>query len=697
MHSYLVLLFSIIYLSVQAQQGIKAPKATEKPLKFKIHDKEMQDEFSWLRNLKDPAVIEHLNNENAYVDAMMFGTLEMQKTLKEEHIARIEKEKKTPPFIINNYAYYFDRKEGQSYSSLYRQDTAGNGASRIMIDVNQLATQYPYFRLFDFKISPDNNWIAYRADTLGSNEGVLFIRNIRGKDLIKVNARVSHMEWMANSRDIIYSLMNDEWRNDKIIMQNINNLQNSYKILLEEKDALYGFRMTKSRSGKYIFIQSQSFNANENYVLETSQAIPKPYLFRKRTQGSFSYLEHSPLGFLLLHNDDNPDYSLSLHPEKIFQKESLVSLIKPAKERYIYKVEAFQDFIALHIKSNARLSIQLVDYKGLELARLQPDDKEGNVRAGENFMYDTKVYRYKIGSLKRPEEIYDYHIDEKRHLLIDKEKINNYSPEDYEEQLLFVTAADGEQIPLSIYHKKNLNRNGQNPCLLYGYGAYGYGTFAGFNPYLLSLLDRGFIYAIAHVRGGDEKGYTWYEAGKMKQKMNSFKDYIAVAEFLVNQQYTSPSRLIAQGGSAGGLLMGAVVNMRPELFRAVHLKVPFVDVINTMMDETLPLSTAEFLQWGNPKVKEDFDYILQYSPYENVKKQKYPLLLFTSGLHDKQVGCWEPAKMVARIRKLNPDALPVLFKCEMKSGHGGSAALFSKIDEIAFEQAFFLSSVGISK
>lgn len=698
MHKLIILLLSLSALNSQAQIGIVPPKAKEKPKKTKLHDKEMIDEFAWLRDIQNPEVVAHLNAENEHTDAIMFGTLDLQKKLKEEMLLITPQERKSLPYLSNDYYYFSERKKGEEFFSWYRQPKDTTQEAKLLIDVNALSKNYPYFRLMNFKVSPDNNWLAYMADTLGNNEGVLFIRNIRGKDILKVPARVGDMEWMSNSRDIIYTIRNDVWRVDKVVVQNINTLQNVFKIILEEKDERYDLRIRKSISGAFIFIESSSFSSNEYHYVDAAAPNVKTTLFRKRQDKLIYHLHHHPdKGFVVHHNEGRSNFKVAIHPVAPYKAENLIDIHIPVNQVFVYKIEAFRDHIALYEKFDARKSVRLINYVGLEKAEMRPDGTAGNVEGENNFEFNAQSYRYQINSFLRPLSIFDYDLVASKHILKDREPTPGFDPKQYREEVIYATARDGEVIPVSLFYKEGVQQNGQNPCLLYGYGAYGYGTYSYFNPYLLNLIDRGFILAVAHVRGGDEKGYDWYLQGKMKQKMNSFTDFIAVAEHLIGNLYTSPSRLIAKGGSAGGLLMGAVVNMRPDLFRAVVLNVPFVDVINTMLDETLPLSTGEFLQWGNPKVKEDFDYMIQYSPYDNVKKQKYPLMLFTTGIMDKQVGYWEPTKMVARLRKLNPEGLPVLLRCEMKSGHSGGSALTKRIMERAFEHAFILSSVGINE
>lgn len=682
-----------------SQNMTKAPIPKENPIEVKIHDEVLIDEFSWLRNVESPEVIKHLESENAYTDAMMFGTLELQEKIYQEVISRTNENDATPAYEENGYIYYREKQKGENYYAVYRQIKDKSQPAALLIDVNSLAKSYTYFNLFNFKVSPDNQWVAYLADTTGTNNSTLFFRNIRSKEILALpNSKVGDMEWLSNSKDFVYTSKNEANRSNQVFRQSTLTLNLPAQKLLQEDDVLFNLNIVKSLSGKYIFINSSSFTTSESLFLDASKPNEKPILFLKRQIGHQYKVYHFESGFLFLSNKENIDYQIFTHPIGAYKQENLQLIYSAPKNFSIKRIQSFKNFIALYEKGMARTLVRLIDYSGQLLSELNPANLKGNVNFYYNQVYDTNQFSYSISSYKTPETYFDYNLSKKENALIKETKVPvGFNPDDYLEKVIFAKAKDGAEIPITLFYSKNIKPNSENPLYLYGYGAYGIGSYASFNPGLLSLTDRGFIVAIAHVRGGDEMGQKWYETGKMKNKLNSFHDFIAVAEHLIQQKFTTPNQLIVKGGSAGGLLMGAVSNMRPDLFRAIVLNVPFVDVINTMLDETLPLTTEEFEQWGNPKILEDYQYIRKYSPYENVSKQKYPLMLFTAGIKDQQVGYWEPAKMVARIRKLNPDGLPVLFKCQLGSGHGGSPAFYNRIRERAFELAFMLSAVGINQ
>jgi len=701
MYKILLILIAIImsFLNTIAQKLPKAPVAKEIPQTVTLNENTWVDEFSWLRDIKNPAVIEHLNAENKYTEDMMFGTKDLQKKLYDEILGRIVEDDSSVPFDEYGYTYFSKKTKGKEYPSIFRKEIGKGGIAEEILDLNTLAAQYPYFRLMDTKISPNNQWLSYTADTNGTNTACLFFKNLKSKETIKLSdKKVSSWEWLNNSKDFIFTTQNETNRSNKILIQNIDDIKQPAKQLFEEKDALFNLKVNKSLSGNFIFIESQSFTAVEIHFLNADEPGSKPILFKKREKGQLYTLDHLHDRFLYLSNHANINFELFSHPTTAFDFEKLKTIYGGRSGTYIYHVQAFQNFIALHEKSDARKSIRLISPEGETIAMMQPDSVSGTVNGDKNRNYNTNIYRYNISSFSRPLSTYDFDLKSKKHKLLKATEVpSGFDAKKYVENVIYAKAKDGKLIPISLFHLKDLKLNANNPTLLYGYGAYGIGTYLGFSPSVISLVDRGFVYAIAHVRGGDEMGYQWYTEGKMKQKMNSFNDFISCAEHLIQEKYTSPNHLLARGGSAGGLLMGAVVNARPDLFRAVVLQVPFVDVINTMMDESLPLTTEEYEQWGNVNIKEDFDYIRQYSPYENVKTQTYPMLLFTSGVKDQQVGYWEPAKMVAKIRKLNPKGLPVLFKCDMGMGHGGSPAFYKNIEEQAFYLAYMLSAVGIAE
>jgi len=675
------------------------PAAAVQPKTFNEHGYERTDNYYWLKDKTNPEVIAYLEAENAYGDAVMAHTKDLQETLFNELKGRIKEEDTSVPYFDNGYFYYSRTETGKQYRIYCRKKGSVDAPEEIILDENKEAEGQQAFVLAGYEISPDNRIMAYASNYTGSYvEFTLRFRDLTtGKDLPDVIENAGGGAWANDNVTVFYTRPNAALRTDKVFKHKLGSKAKD-QLVYEEKDELFSLGVSQSKSGDYIFLTSGSFTSTEYRLLPADQPDGQFQLFAPRAKDVEYYVSHHKQKFIIrLKDDNNKNYKIMEAPLTGFSdKKNWKDLIAHDPKVMIEDMEVFDQFLAIEVRSNGLQELRVMNLKDGSIKSVSFPEPVYTVFSSSNADYASTKLRYGYMSLNRPNSVFDYDMTTGKSELLKQQEIpSGFNPDDYEVKRLWATASDGVKVPMALVHKKGLKLDGNNPTLLYSYGSYGSSTDPYFNGNAFSLVDRGFVYAIAQIRGGSEMGEQWYEDGKLMKKKNTFTDFIACAEELVKQKYTSSKRLAINGGSAGGLLMGAVVNMRPDLFQAVVAQVPFVDVINTMLDPTLPLTTQEYEQWGNPNEKEAYDYIRSYSPYDNIEKKDYPNILATGGLNDSQVLFHEPAKWVAQLRAMKTDNNITLLRTNMKSGHGGATGRFDRLKEVAFNYAFIIDRLGV--
>lgn len=684
----------------------KAPVANVQPHERIIHGDTVVDNYYWMidffkKGADSTNVVNYLRAENTYLDTMMSGTRLLQGNLFSEMKARIKEKDESVPYLKNGYYYYNRTEEGKQYYKLCRKKGNLGAPEEVLLDVDAMAAGKSYFAINDAAVSEDNKLLAYAVDAVSRRQYEIHVKNLETgetyNDVIKGTS--GYAVWAADNKTIFYTSNNPETLlSEKIKRHELGTDAASDATVYEENDRSNYIGVTKSKNNRHIIIYSQATLSSEMRWIDAAKPTETFKIFQPRMKEVIYNI--IPLADrILVHTNWNAkNFRLMECPFDKTGSENWKEIIPNRTDVLLEGAEAFKDFIVLKERKNG-----LVELKVRSVA----DNTEYSINFGEpayavtfgvNPEYNSSTLRYNYTSLTTPPSVFDYNMNTKdKKLMKQQDVLGGYNPKHYTTERLYATAKDGTKIPVSLVYKNGLEKNGKAPLLLYAYGSYGYSTEAAFNSSRLSLLNRGFIFAIAHIRGGEEMGRQWYEDGKMMKKKNSFTDFIDCGEFLVEQKYTSKEHLYAQGGSAGGLLMGAVVNMAPDLWHGVIAQVPFVDVVNTMLDESIPLTTNEFDEWGNPKNKEAYYYMKSYSPYENIEKKNYPNMLVTTGLHDSQVQYFEPAKWVAKLRAMKTDANVLLLHTNMDFGHGGASGRFDYLKDIALNYAFLLALEGITK
>ncbi|MBN2416996.1 S9 family peptidase [bacterium] len=676
------------------------PDAEQRPRELTIHGHTRIDNYYWLNQRDDPAVIAYLEAENRYKDAMLAHTGNLQRALYDEIVDRFPKSDESVPYLDNGY-YYTTRFEKDAEYPLYVRTAAGDGGrEEIILDVNALAAGYRYYAAAELTISPDNRYLCFGEDTLSRRKYTIRIKDLETGDMLadRIPNTTANAVWANDSRTLFYATKDSTLRPDKIWRHRRGTDPSQDELVYHEKDNTFDVHVTRSKSGVYIFINATSTLSSEVWFLEADTPAETFRRFQRRGDDFEYSVFHRGDLFYILTNHKAENFKLMTAPTDRYAKRYWRELIPHRHDVLLQNLELFNDYLVLQERKEGLNHLRIIDQESGEDHYIEFREDAYVASISVNKEMDSDVLRYSYSSLTTPNSTFDYTMNTRETRLLKEEPVlGGFDKNDYSSERVFARADDGTMVPVSLVYRKGMQKNGRNPLLLYGYGSYGYSMEPRFSSVRLSLLDRGFIYAIAHIRGGQEMGRFWYEEGKLFNKRNTFTDFINCAEYLVHEQYTSPAYLFAEGGSAGGLLMGAVINMAPELFNGVIASVPFVDVVTTMLDETIPLTTSEYDEWGNPNKKEYYDYMLSYSPYDNVTARDYPALLVTTGLHDSQVQYWEPAKWVAKLRDLKTDDNPLLFHINMDYGHGGASGRFQRYREVAMEYAFLLDRLGIHK
>lgn len=676
--------------------AIQPPIAKIIPFELEKHGNVRIDNYYWLNDRENPEVIDYLHKENEYYQKSTAHTQPFQKELFEEMKARIKEDDESVPYFYNGYFYITRFEIGKDYPIHSRKKGSLEAAEEILFDCNEMAKDFSYFNLNGISISEDNKWVSFGIDTVSRRQYTIHIKNLETNEILplKIENTTGGATWANDNQTIFYSRKDEvTLRPDRIFKHKLGSDPAEDVVVYFEKDDTFNVSIYKSKSKKYLIITSESTLTSEYQILLAATPDEAFKVFQKRTRELEYSISHYEDSFYIVTNkDDATNFKLMKTPEDRTSKEHWVDLIPHREEVLFEGIDIFKDYLVVSERSNGLNKIKIIPWDGSEAYYLPFDIETYTAETTTNIDFDTEILRYVYQSMATPSSMIDFNMRTKEKVVLKEQQVlgGTFDKNNYIEERIWATAADGTKVPLSMVYRKEIKPNGKNPFLLYAYGSYGMNIDPYFSTTRLSLLDRGFIYAIAHVRGGEDLGRQWYEDGKLLKKKNTFTDFIDCSKYVIAQNYTSAAHLYVEGGSAGGLLMGAIANMAPEIYNGIIAQVPFVDVVTTMLDETIPLTTGEYDEWGNPNVKKYYDYMLSYSPYDNVEKKEYPHLYISTGLHDSQVQYWEPAKWVAKLRVYKTDTKQLYFDVNMDAGHGGASGRFEALKELAKEFSFLL-------
>lgn len=698
-------LFIIIVIGkfVIVAQDMKPPVAKKVPKVLKIHGYEITDNYAWLRDRnkdKDPAVIEYLNAENKYTETFMGKHQPLVDTLYKEMLGRIKQTDLSVPTRIGDYWYFNKTEEGKQYATFLRSKTRDGANPEVLLDVNEMAKGFKYFAIGAFEVSDDGNWLAFSTDTTGYRQYTLQFKDLKsGKVLADKIERVTSTEWSADGKYFFYGQEDEvSKRSDKIFRHPVGTT-GSDTLVFEEKDVLFNTGIGRSRDKAMMFIQSGAATMSEFRYLPAETPLGDWRLLSPRRENHEHSADFDNGEFYITTNKDAENFKVMRAPLSDPSEANWKDFIPHNPAIKVDGISFFKDYAVVSELEKGLEYIRVMDRKTRRAdMRIPTDESVYTMGLAGNPEYNTPYVRYNYSSMITPNSTYEFDLKTRQSLMVKQQEIpSGHDKSNYETTRVWATARDGVKVPVSIVMKKGTKLDGKSPMLLYAYGSYGASMTPNFSTARLSLVDRGMIYAIAHIRGGSELGEKWRQDGRMFKKMNTFHDFIDSAKWLISNKYTSADRLVIQGGSAGGLLMGVVVNQSPETFKAAIAQVPFVDVMNTMLDDTLPLTTGEWIEWGNPNEKKAWDYMVTYSPYDNIKAQKYPNILIEASLNDSQVPYWEASKWAAKLREMKTDNNVILLKTNMGAGHGGASGRYDRLKEVAFSYAYALTQVGIMK
>ena len=673
------------------------PVARKIPTAITLHGESRPDDYAWFRDRANPEVTEYLNAENAYTDAMTASTEALRDTLYEELVGRIKETDLSVPTWDAPYWYYSRTEQGQAYPIHCRKVQTLDAAEEIIFDQNVEAKGGQFFSLGGFEVSPDHSLLAVLVDTTGYEDFTLRLKDLRtGRYLRDRKHRLGFgLAWANDNRTLFYMTTDRAKRGDAVWRHVIGTSVTNDVNVFREPNVLFNVGVERLRSGRFIAIASGSFTQGDTRVIDADTPTAAPRLIAARRPEIEYDVEHGNGWFWITTNDGAPNFRIARVRDDAADLSAWEDWRPARTDVFVERLGVFRDFAVVSERRDGLRRLTITALGSSDAHDVSFPEAAYGVSLSSNPMFDTSSLRFTYSSLVTPPTVVDYDMTTReRTIMKQQEVLGGYDPSQYGVERRMATARDGAQVPISIVYRLPLVRDGRRPLLQYAYGSYGSNTEPTFNSNRVSLLDRGVVYAIAHIRGGQEMGRHWYDDGKMMKKLNTFHDFIDVGECLVADGYTSTDRMLAFGGSAGGLLMGVVANMRPDLYTAIVAAVPFVDVINTMSDATIPLTAQEWEQWGNPMRADEYAYMRQYSPYENVRRQQYPAMLITSGVNDSRVAYWEPTKWVAKLRELKTDANPLLLRMNMGAGHGGSSGRYERLKEVAFDYAFMLARVG---
>lgn len=686
------------------------PDSTIKPPVAKIishtlekHGHVRTDNYYWLNQRENPEVIDYLNQENDYYHQSTSHTKEFQKDLFEEMKARIKEDDESVPYFYNGYYYITRFEKGKDYPIHSRKKESLGAKEEILFDCNEMAKGHTYFNLSGLSVSEDNTMVAFGVDTVSRRQYTIQVKNLVSGEIldVKLENTTGGSTWASDNTTLFYSRKDEvTLRADKIYKHKIGTAADKDTLVYFEKDETFDVSVYKSKSKKYLIINSSSTLTTEYQTVLSATPDAKFKVFQKRTRGLEYSISHFEVHFFIVTNKDKAtNFKLMKTPEEATSKENWVDVIAHRDDVLLEDIDIFKNYLVVSERFNGLNHIRIMPWSGKGEYYLPFESETYMAYTTTNLDFDTEILRYGYQSLATPASVIDFNMKTAAKNVLKEQEVlgGKFDKNNYIEERIWATAKDGTEVPISMVYRKGIKKDGKNPLLLYAYGSYGVTMDCHFSSVRLSLLDRGFIYAIAHIRGGEDLGREWYENGKLLKKKNTFTDFIDCSQFVIDEKYTSTEHLYAEGGSAGGLLMGAIINMAPNLYNGVIAQVPFVDVVTTMLDETIPLTTGEYDEWGNPNVKKYYNYMLSYSPYDNVLAEAYPNLYISTGLHDSQVQYWEPAKWVAKLRVLKTNNNQLYLDTNMDAGHGGASGRFEAIKEIAKEYSFLLDLEGIKR
>lgn len=678
-------------------------RAKVKETKLEKHGDIRIDKYYWLNNPDDPEVIDYLNAENEYYEKMTAHTNDFKISLFEEMKSRIKEDDQSVPYKLNGYYYITRYEKGQDYPIYSRKKGSLDAEEEILFNVNEMAKGYSYYKLGGINVSEDNKLVSFGVDTLSRRKYDIFIKNLETGEIYpeRIPLTTGGSTWGSDNKTLFYTRKDEKTlRANEIYRHTLGTDPSEDELVYTEEDETFGAYVYKTKSRKFIVIGSYSTLTSEYRILSADNPTGDFEVFQPRERGlEYSISHYADDWYVVTNKDKALNFKLMKTPVGKTTKENWEDMIPHRDDVLIEDVDIFKDYLVVSERSNGLTQIRIKRWDNTVDYHLPFDNETYTAFTSQNPEFDTKVLRYGYNSLNTPASLIDFDMETKEKTVLKETEVlgGKFDKDNYKTERLWATATDGEKIPISVIYRKGLKKDGTNPLLIYGYGSYGSTIDPYFSTVRLSLLDRGFIFAIAHVRGGEYMGRRWYEDGKLLKKKNTFTDFIAASKYMVEQGYTSPKHLYASGGSAGGLLMGAIVNLEPELYNGIIASVPFVDVLTTMLDDTIPLTTGEYDEWGNPIDLEYYNYMKSYSPYDNVEAKNYPNMFVTTGLHDSQVQYYEPAKWVAKLRELKTDNNLLLFNTNMDAGHGGASGRFEALKEVAKDYAFLLDLEGIKE
>lgn len=675
---------------------MKPPIADKIPFELKAHNDIRIDDYYWLNKKDDSKVIQYLEAENSYFKSQTWHTEAFQKELFKEMKGRIKEDDESVPYKDNGFIYTTKFKKGKQYPIYFRKKDVLNAKIELLIDVNVMAKDHDYYSLKGLSISPNNRYLAFGVDTVSRRQYKIYIKDLETGKILEdtIENTTGHAIWANDNKTLFYSTKDEETlRSDKILKHQLQSDSKDDVLVYEEKDETFNVFVTKTKSRQYIVIGSSSTLTTEYQLLDANKSRGNFKIFQKRQRGLEYSIAHFKDKFYILTNKDKAhNFKIMMTSTKNTSLEYWTDVIPHRDNVLVEDMSIFKDFMVIEERQNGLLQIRIKSWDGKLDYYLAFDEETYTAYVAYNPEYDTDIIRYVYQSLTTPSSVIDFDVNSQQKFIKKEQEVlgGKFKKENYLSARIWATARDGIKVPISLVYHKRTKLSKQTPLLLYAYGSYGYTIDDTFSTTRLSLLDRGFILATVHVRGGQYLGRNWYENGKLLQKKNTFYDFIDAAKFLIEKKYTGAEHLYAEGGSAGGLLMGAIINYNPELFNGIIAAVPFVDVLTTMQDTTIPLTTGEYDEWGNPEDKNYYTYIKSYSPYDNVSRQDYPNILVTTGIHDSQVQYFEPAKWVAKLRDLKTNDNKLLFYINMEVGHGGASGRFDSLKEVARDYSFLL-------
>lgn len=685
------------------KEEIFPPKANKIAKELSIHGDTRVDNYFWLNERENPEVVKYLEAENDYNEKMTAHTKQFQVDLFEEMKSRIKEDDASVPYKLNGYWYYVRFEVGKGYPIYARKKETLEAEEEILFDCNQMAEGHAYFKLSGLSVSPNNKLVSFGVDTVSRRKYTIQIKNLETGEILptKIETTTGGSTWANDNKTLFYTRKDEETlRSDKIYQHILGEDPANDILVYQEEDETFNAYVYKSKSKKYIIIGSSSTMSDEYRILDADQPRGDFKLFQERVRGveyGFSHFEDH--FYIITNKDEAQNFKLMKTEVNKTTSEYWEEVIPHREDVLLEDMDIFKNYLVLSERYNGLNRIRIMSWDNQEDYYLPFDNETYTAYTGTNPDFDTNILRYGYNSLTTPASVIDFDMKTKESEVKKEQEVQdpNFNKENYLSERIWATAEDGIKIPMSVVYKKGIQRDGSNPVLQYAYGSYGHTTDPSFSTSRLSLLDRGFIFVIAHIRGGEYLGRNWYEDGKMLTKRNTFTDFIDCSKYLIEQKYTSAKHLYAMGGSAGGMLMGGILNMAPQFYNGVIAAVPFVDVVTTMLDDSIPLTTGEYDEWGNPNDKEYYNYMKSYSPYDNVVAQDYPNILVTTGFHDSQVQYWEPAKWVAKLRELKTDENKLLFHTNMDAGHGGASGRFEALKEVAEDYAFILDLEGIKQ